>query len=594
MQINISTISASKEEHSIVIDSGMDIWMLKTLNTDDWNNWINAFDFIKLNGIAQVDNSPISSPEFPPSQPKRSPEDNDVDLFNIYQQLNSLPSQLNHGENIETVQCELVDIKNRVKSLIKNQSNFNLKSPPASVFSQDYFDAVESESIDDHVLLIQPAGKGHSTFSVDDLSDDDSISSAKLQSNEISEEKTDEDDDYYPLPITTSLKRRNDISSSTCQPPSLFSFLRKNIGKDLSTISMPVTSNEPLTILQRITEGFEFANLLNEAAHEINQDLKFLKISLFAVSCLSSFRSKERNLRKPFNPILGETFEYVSDQHNYRLIGEKICHKPQMFAFSVESPDWEVSLTLNPEQKFWGKSIEIINKGSIKLVLKRTSEIFKWSQPSTVLKNIISGDRYSEPANSTLVITSSTGLKSTVEFKRQNSGGLFSSQQRSEDVHIIVTNSNNHNIKSDYYCQGKWTDSIYLKNFKNPAVNEKIWGGSKLLPLEESKWGFTEFASNLNEITPIEKGFIPFTDSRNRPDLRNYENGNVASAETLKLQLEQRQREERQRLADANKSYKPSFFKKINDLEYEFIKTKGVNYWDRRKVHNWNDIPELW
>jgi len=42
----------------------------------------------------------------------------------------------------------------------------------------------------------------------------------------------------------------------------LFNLLKKNVGKDLSKISMPVSLNEPLNILQRLCEELEYSDLL--------------------------------------------------------------------------------------------------------------------------------------------------------------------------------------------------------------------------------------------------------------------------------------------------------------------------------------------
>ena len=47
---------------------------------------------------------------------------------------------------------------------------------------------------------------------------------------------------------------------------SLWGILRKNIGKDLSKISMPVSLNEPLSALQRLCEELEYSELLDQAS----------------------------------------------------------------------------------------------------------------------------------------------------------------------------------------------------------------------------------------------------------------------------------------------------------------------------------------
>lgn len=43
------------------------------------------------------------------------------------------------------------------------------------------------------------------------------------------------------------------------------SILYNNIGKDLSRISMPVDLNEPLSLLQRLSEELEYSELLDIA-----------------------------------------------------------------------------------------------------------------------------------------------------------------------------------------------------------------------------------------------------------------------------------------------------------------------------------------
>ena len=49
------------------------------------------------------------------------------------------------------------------------------------------------------------------------------------------------------------------------ETPSLWGILKKNIGKDLSRVSMPVTLNEPLGMLQRMCEELEYSELLDAA-----------------------------------------------------------------------------------------------------------------------------------------------------------------------------------------------------------------------------------------------------------------------------------------------------------------------------------------
>ena len=66
------------------------------------------------------------------------------------------------------------------------------------------------------------------------------------------------------------------------------------------------------------------------------------------------------------------------------------------------------------------------------------------------------------------------------------------------------------------------------------------------LPEEaQLNYGFSRFAIELNEITAVERGKIPRTDCRLRPDQRALEEGRLAEAENVKLGLEQAQRDRR-------------------------------------------------
>ena len=80
---------------------------------------------------------------------------------------------------------------------------------------------------------------------------------------------------------------------------SLFTILKKNVGKvcvshcrdhwlidskDLSTITFPVTFNEPLTLLQRAAEEVEYHGLLDEAASSTDSVTRISYVAAFAIS----------------------------------------------------------------------------------------------------------------------------------------------------------------------------------------------------------------------------------------------------------------------------------------------------------------------
>ncbi|ODH32324.1 hypothetical protein ACO22_03394 [Paracoccidioides brasiliensis] len=392
-----------------------------------------------------------------------------------------------------------------------------------------------------------------------------------------------------PLPLN-QVTRRAKIPAPRVLPPSLISFLRKNVGKDLSTISMPVSANEPLSLLQRLAEQFEYSQLLDIAASATDGLERLIYVTAFALSSLSNSRIKERAIRKPFNPMLGETFELVREDRGFRLIAEKVCHRPVQLAYQADSKDWSFSQSPKPTQKFWGKSAEIITDGTARLTLHSSGEHFSWSPVTCFLRNIIAGEKYVEPVGELCVVNETTGQKTITTFK---AGGMFSG--RSEEV--VVKAFDTHGGELPLGLQGTWTTSLQLTEH-GAETNKTMWAAGPLVDNPAKNYGFTSFAVTLNETTAIEKGKIPITDSRLRPDQQALEEGDVDRAEELKVQLEGKQRERRKDMERRGEIWRPRWFVRVEEVgcggaEKETVwklKTGKDGYWEERARGEWTGV----
>ena len=103
---------------------------------------------------------------------------------------------------------------------------------------------------------------------------------------------------------------------------SYWSILKNCIGKDLSKIPMPVHFNEPLSFLQRMLEEFEYSNILDTAACKKDSLEQLCYVVGFTVS---SYSTTIDRTTKPFNPLLGETYE--CDRRNetgWRVLTEQV------------------------------------------------------------------------------------------------------------------------------------------------------------------------------------------------------------------------------------------------------------------------------
>jgi hypothetical protein len=392
-------------------------------------------------------------------------------------------------------------------------------------------------------------------------------------------------------------KRRRTIPKAEVMPPSLIGILRKYVGKDLSTISMPVSANEPTSLLQRVAEQLEYANLLDTAARHKQYTNRLLNVAAFAVSQFSSGRVKERAIRKPFNPMLGETFELVRSEKEvpggFRLLVEKVSHRPVVIAMQADAQNWSFSQTPAPTQKFWGKSAELITDGRGRVVLRLldgTDEFYSWNVATVFLRNVVVGEKYVEPVGTMTILNETTGAKATVEFKQK---GMFGG--RSEEVQIDSYGPDG--VHSGIGLTGTWTQSLRLFE-SGKADGAEIWRAGELVENAAQRYGLTTFAASLNEITEIEAGKLPPTDCRLRPDQRAAENQDLDEAEILKAKLEDNQRTRRKDMEERGETYKPRWFVRVDsgtgDGE-ECWRLKGgkEGYWEERVKGKWDGIEDI-
>ncbi|EXJ85197.1 hypothetical protein A1O3_05872 [Capronia epimyces CBS 606.96] len=457
-----------------------------------------------------------------------------------------------------------------------------------SVDSQEYFDAEDrSRVFDIHSDTEQEGsdeGGAADEYSVtsSDIGDDN-LDVIRRRSGSVSMFLPPKSKSLVPLPLSP-VPRRRSILAPTIMPPSLIGFLRKNVGKDLSTISMPVSANEPLSLLQRAAEQLEYSQLLDHAVQCSDVFERLMYVTAFAVSSLSNSRVKERAIRKPFNPMLGETYELVREDRGFRFIAEKVSHHPVQLAFHAESPHWIFTQSPLPSQKFWGKSSEIIMEGKARLVLHSTGEVYSWSAATCFLRNIIAGEKYVEPAGTMTVVNETSGHKAVVTFKAK---GMFSGRSEEVEVHTIDNNGQELSIG----LTGTWTNSLQMKE-PGKVERSTIWTVGPLVDDAPKHYGMTLFAAELNEITPIERAKLPPTDSRLRPDQQALEQGDHARAEKLKNRLEEEQRARRREMEARGETWNARWFSKIElgDETVWKLKTGREGYWEERVRGEWTGV----
>lgn len=80
--------------------------------------------------------------------------------------------------------------------------------------------------------------------------------------------------------------------------------------------------NEPLSTLQRLTEEYEYGDLLDKGARCKDSCEQLTYVAAFVIS---AYASSCNRTGKPFNPLLGETYECDRmDDLGWRYISEQV------------------------------------------------------------------------------------------------------------------------------------------------------------------------------------------------------------------------------------------------------------------------------
>lgn len=119
---------------------------------------------------------------------------------------------------------------------------------------------------------------------------------------------------------------------------SLWGILKSMIGKDMTKMTLPVSFNEPTSLLYRAGEDMEYTDLIDTAAECSDSTERMLYVAAFAAS---EYASTIGRVAKPFNPLLGETHEYVRPDKGYRFFVEQVSHHPPVAALWAESAKWD-------------------------------------------------------------------------------------------------------------------------------------------------------------------------------------------------------------------------------------------------------------
>jgi len=377
------------------------------------------------------------------------------------------------------------------------------------------------------------------------------------------------------------------------------------IGIDVTRITVPVSYNEPTTFLQRVMEASTHVYLL-KIANQVapyDKDLALLYVGVFS---LSTFGCSIQRVSKPFNPLLGETFEYIDDKRSIKFVAEQVSHHPPITACFVENEHFEMTSYFRVATRFTGNAVEVEPACTTIIKLKSTGAQYTFGGIKSVLNNLLVGKMWIDMYGTLIVkeVGSSRVFNLTCE-----QCGWFSA-----GWHEVRGDVVNEKGEVAFQIEGKWNETIYATRTLLSADTQPIPGKTKKgdgstpesIPFEltvadipsfsidsrcpvwhnieekypdepYNQWNMTKLAVEACSLEPYKSKNLIKTDARFRPDriaLENLDN-NLAASE--KHRLEEAQRHKKKVREEKELPWIPKYFEE-NESDVNMRWTYKHNY----------------
>eukprot|EP01108_Squamamoeba_japonica_P001875 TRINITY_DN183_c0_g1_i4.p2 TRINITY_DN183_c0_g1~~TRINITY_DN183_c0_g1_i4.p2 ORF type:complete len:322 (-),score=160.77 TRINITY_DN183_c0_g1_i4:65-1030(-) len=300
--------------------------------------------------------------------------------------------------------------------------------------------------------------------------------------------------------------------------------------------------------------------------------MRLVRVAVFAIAAYSS---AERTT-KPFNPLLGETFEWMTNET--RFLAEQVSHHPPICASHMESKEWEWWQYKGVKAKFTGNAVVSPPDGQTSVRFKADDTTYSWGGLTSCVHNLIVGRLWIDHYGKFVVGSSKSKASATCEFTQC---GWFS-----RGWHKVLATVRDDDGTVRYYVGGLWHERLSFWDAKHGKNIDKVPDSEKTvlwekppLPAKACWRNFTTFVNDLCQLTPTLHASLPRSDSRFRPDILELQKNNYRLAGNEKFKLEEQQRAERKLRNNGELGpWQQRWFEPDNNGGWKFTR----QYWTKR------------
>ncbi|XP_017752322.1 PREDICTED: oxysterol-binding protein-related protein 8 isoform X2 [Eufriesea mexicana] len=327
---------------------------------------------------------------------------------------------------------DALELSLRCSSLIVRSTSALPRALPhdtTTTHETQWSEADYEKHFDEHVVMLDPMHSSHTDL--DDISQPENGVTADVEISASDSEsegsaKEDQQEVINETPYTANEQEVLGAAGEVVtelqeEQKSLIWCLMKQVrpGMDLSKVVLPTFILEPRSFLEKLADSYYHADLLSQAVIE---DDAFTRMKGVVKWYLSGFYKKPQGLKKPYNPLLGETFRcYWQHSNGSRTfyIAEQLSHHPPISGFYVTNRQdgFTISATIIAKSKFYGNSTSAILDGVAILTMLPRGEDYTMTIPYAHCKGILMGTLSMELGGKVHINCEKTGYHTQLEFK---------------------------------------------------------------------------------------------------------------------------------------------------------------------------------